>query len=293
VELDIQPSGKYQVFKGFSVVRFVGNPSRDQVAIVGAGGPTVGPGPGPPLANDVPILLNEGDVMIRWKQVPAEGIPVTAIANSIGKTNLYDFGIPPGVVGGTIGCYFRKGTLLMLYPRYRVYRMINGLFAYDIDFRFKHYPFGANSFYRVTSIPRASVNSTNNGLVASPGIAGQLTSVVSGGAGNDLLVNTPGNHGLAPGDNVNLLNGLTVVGGPFQVGLQVLTGAQFSLNFTEKTPAESIPTVTGWVLSPGFYPASRDGNPLSGFGSTNLLTMAGDNPLFGPTDYTLLFQPEP
>jgi hypothetical protein len=243
--MDVQPGGKIQTFKGFGVLRW----DRD----------------GAPMTNDFPVLLNEGELLVRWFQVPIPAYPLTAILSTVGKTNKYPFGL-----AGSIAGVYPAGTLVCLYPKVRLRKMVNGKFCADIDYKFKIYPNGANSFFR-TDIPLGPVIGGGvSGLVIVPG--------------SDIVVNA--NGPFADGDYVTLTAGagaVQVIGGK----ITKLSATQFSLNNTALTPPEAVtPTPNAWKLAPGFFPASRSG---AGGGPGGV----GNDPIFPFWDYKYLFQPEP
>ena len=123
VEPDFQPVGKYQTLPAMAAIAW----DSDQK----------------PMTANAVVLLHEGDVEVIWKRVPLAAFPITAIKNTVGKTNTAAFGIAGSVIG-----ILPAGSLVCCFPRIKWYRQITGSFVMDICYKFRFYPNGANSFYR-------------------------------------------------------------------------------------------------------------------------------------------------
>jgi hypothetical protein len=121
------------------------------------------------------ILLTEADLIVVWHAIPWRMVPWTNIKSLIGRTNQADFGDIYGAgevfaLGQQIESdvpsivpHFEPGTMVMLVPKFRMYKLLprvndaqTGFFFADMMYRFKIYqnvdrgnvPRGANSFYR-------------------------------------------------------------------------------------------------------------------------------------------------
>lgn len=100
--------------------------------------------PGTPVLNKKTVIFTEGDVLLTWHQVPATCIPYTAIDSLPWTTN----SAPVGGMPRTIIPRFATGTLVYIGASFSFYRWHDSQFLADITHRFKHYPRGANVFYR-------------------------------------------------------------------------------------------------------------------------------------------------
>lgn len=100
--------------------------------------------PQTPVAQTAYVLLAEGDLTIQWLEVPYTAYPRTAISRCLGKSNAYDLGHASSFYGT-----FGKGTLVMQVPKVENIRMANGLFGFNITYRFKYFPQGANALFRM------------------------------------------------------------------------------------------------------------------------------------------------
>ena len=99
---------------------------------------------GTPVLNKKFVIFNEGDVFITWHDIPWDAIPWTAINACVGKTNEV-------ALGGHVLTYVPKydvETLICMAPMVKRRLSSLGLLAFDITYRFKYYPYGANNFYR-------------------------------------------------------------------------------------------------------------------------------------------------
>jgi hypothetical protein len=132
------PTNKYQTIPPFSTLVW---------------GQDAGSDAGKPASAVVPIILPEGDYTVYWMQVPIEGLNWAAIKSTVGKTNVANFGrldFPGGLMAA--------GTLVCLNPELSIpYRMNNGRLAYDVKFKFKYYPYGANNFFKATGNPKTGL----------------------------------------------------------------------------------------------------------------------------------------
>lgn len=123
VSVNKNPIGRYQTLPPFSALKWISD--------------------GKPMSATAAIPMYEEDIEITWHQVPRAAYSETTVKNCIGKTNQHDFGSLYGVVGP-----IPAGTLVCGVPRIKLYRMSNGEYCYDVTYKFRHYPNGANFFYR-------------------------------------------------------------------------------------------------------------------------------------------------
>jgi hypothetical protein len=128
VTIDLQESTRGERIPALSALKFTdGGDVVDNVAIV---------------------YLTEGLLTIIWHQIPLAAIPWDAILSTIGTTNNASF----GRASPNNSYVFPAETLVMLTPKFRLpYRMTGpspaASWATDITYRFKYFPYGANSFY--------------------------------------------------------------------------------------------------------------------------------------------------
>lgn len=118
-----------------------------------------------PAALVEPLLVPEGDLTVLWLDVPIGGINWDAWMGRVLQPPLAQPTM--GIIGGcnqapfgninSPGGLFPAQSLVCLTPQITPpHVMPNGVLAYDVKFRFKHYPGGgggANYFYRNLAIP--------------------------------------------------------------------------------------------------------------------------------------------
>lgn len=100
------------------------------------------------------VLLPAGDLYIRWEHVPIAALNITAINNVCGKTNRAAFG------GSftTLGVTWPAETLVATMPQIELERRGNGDFNYNITWKMRYYPKGANRFWTWRSFPDVYTN---------------------------------------------------------------------------------------------------------------------------------------
>ena len=145
--IDFQPSGKQQTLPPMAAV--IWTDTRQSIS------------------SHTAIMLCEADYTVKWLDVPIQALPTNylygvppfnaylaspaaglpfrgGVCGLIGGCNSLPFGLA-GQPGGVIPA----GCAVMLFPRIGPpHRMANGGFAYDIEYKFKIYPNGANKAYR-------------------------------------------------------------------------------------------------------------------------------------------------
>lgn len=296
-----EPGGRFQAFKGFSTVNF----DRDLA----------------PLVWEENVLLNDGDLFVTWYQVPTEAVPMTAIQNCIGKTNRFAFnlGLGTGIGSGPSALgVIPPGKLICAVPKFdKPYRMVNGAFATNINYRFKWKPFGANFFYRPN--PPKGVSGTWS-AVTSPGLFAQQVNQQNVAVTIDSTAKVKDMDWIEFRDDTN--NPAT--GRPFDDGMgygsyqiHILVGGPANTVELLNTSLQTMPATfqnragaTGtWILGPGWYSASRFGVGGANFQILPVLPavvngaqlggqIAIGNPrnakgqLFPPVDYSDLFRPQ-
>lgn len=103
---------------------------------------------GTPVSTRRAQLFTEGDLRIKWWQIPIESVPRTAIANTIGKSLVID---PATTANSLVHNYIKQDPaaarqLVCMQPTIgETYHMANGRRAVDIEYHFKYYPKGANA----------------------------------------------------------------------------------------------------------------------------------------------------
>lgn len=98
------------------------------------------------------VTLHEGEITLKWYPVPVAGYNEPAALALVGKTNSLPFPpSPPAVVlansPAPLFSTRAAGTLVWGQPGKRVIRMGDCGLAYEITFKLKYHPYGANSFF--------------------------------------------------------------------------------------------------------------------------------------------------
>ena len=116
-----------------------------------------------PITTTAVIILCEGDLLLKWYNVPQALYDRQLMESVIGKTNDVDFGHALSPIG-----LYPKGTLVFVSPDIEPFRRATGEIYYDITYRFKYYPKGANKFYYVGAKTDMSLG-LNGGLETNHG----------------------------------------------------------------------------------------------------------------------------
>ncbi len=120
-----------------------------------------------PMATTAAQLMPEGDLLLKWFNIPIPLYDGTLVESLIGRTNDTDFGHPFAPQG-----VFKRGSLVFCPPDVDPFPRANGETYLNITYRFRYYPKGANYFFRY--------NVKTDGL---PGVDGLSGTELSRGPG--------------------------------------------------------------------------------------------------------------